>query len=66
MPNRDELSTAQWISWMGATIVTILGFAAFAYATFETKDHAIEVKGDTVQRLDRIESKLDFVINRGK
>ena len=60
----------QWIAWLGATIVAALTMASFAFTTFETKDHVQETKQDlrleiremrmeTMQRFDRLESKID-------
>jgi hypothetical protein len=53
-----------WIAWLGATLVAAVTYTAFAYTNFETKDSARESKSDIVQRLDRIENKLDELRSR--
>lgn len=56
---RKEIPAEQWIGWILATATAAMTMAAFAYATFETKDHAKEIKEDVATRLSRIENKLD-------
>ncbi len=52
-------SMITWIGWIGATVVAALIGCAYAFNTFQTKDDAKETKSDIVQRLDRIENKID-------
>lgn len=59
-----KLSVEQWIPWIAATATAALTMAAYAFSTFETKEHAAENKGDIVHRLDQIDAKLDRVIER--
>lgn len=75
---RDPVfSSAQWVAWLGTSIVILIGATAGAYGTFETQEHAersrgkindriTEVKGDLKDRLDKIDSKLETLIQRGK
>lgn len=53
------------IEWIAGVAVTLVALTAYAYTTFETKEDAREKKGDIVQRLDRIETKLDQMIQNG-
>lgn len=52
---------AEWIAWLGMFV----GATAFAYQNFETKQDASERKADMIQRLDRLEGKVDQLIERG-
>lgn len=65
-PKGFDFDTTQWIAWLGATVVACMALTAFAYQNFETKDDAKEKKSDIVQRLDRIETKLDELRNRAQ
>lgn len=51
-----------WVAWIGAVIGAVSVGCAFAFTTFETKDHVKELKEDIVQRLVRIENKQDQLI----
>lgn len=53
-----------WIGWMGATVAAAMCLSAFAFTTFQTKDEAKDSKQDIVQRLERIEQKLDETLIR--
>lgn len=62
---------ATWLAWIGAILVASMTMVAYAYSTFETKDAAREKiessrerDGLIVQRLDRIENKVDRVLER--
>lgn len=59
-----KIKTEVWLAWIGAIAVGTMALAAFAFTTFETKDHAEEVKQDTTSRLTRIEDKLDQALSR--
>lgn len=52
-------SLITWVGWIGATTVAALIGCAYAFTTFQTKDEAKDSKSDIVQRLDRIENKVD-------
>lgn len=45
-------------------MVAIASLVSFAYSTFETKDDSKEKKAEIVQRLDRMENKLDILVLR--
>ena len=50
-------------TWL--TIVAgLTGVSAWAYSTFEMKDHVREWKEVIIQRLDRIENKLDRAVDQ--
>ena len=51
----------KWAAGIAAIVTGALVFAAYAFATFETKEHADERKADISQRLDRIEIKQDRI-----
>lgn len=55
-----------WVGWLAAVAVSAVAgtFVAitFAYAQFETKEHAREKQDASERRLERIEDKLDAVI----
>jgi hypothetical protein len=52
----------QWIAWLGATVAAAATIVAFAYSNFQTKDEARIYEGNSTQRLDRIETKVDRVL----
>lgn len=51
----------KWVELVFAIIITISGVVTFSFKTFATKDG---VKESVVDRLDRIENKLDRLIER--
>ncbi len=61
-----------WIGWLGAISVSAIAgtyiIITFAYAQFETKEHANERISSIDKRLERIEMKLDALneTKRGK
>lgn len=64
-----QLSAETLISWLGALVVGVAVTITFAYANFETKDHAKERADMIIQRLDRIsdyskrlDEKIDQVL----
>lgn len=63
-----NFKTETWIAWMGATVAAIAGVVflaiTFAYGQFDTKDHAAERASHLDKRLERIETKLDSMLNR--
>jgi uncharacterized protein Yka (UPF0111/DUF47 family) len=52
-------SFTTWMAWFGCTVAACLSLTAGAFMTFQTKDEAKDNKSDIVQRLDRIENKID-------
>lgn len=63
-----ERITSSWLKFLAGAILGAMsagaGVVSYAYTTFETKSAAIEKKADITQRLDRIETKLDRVLER--
>lgn len=55
--------TETWIGWLAASVATLVpaavGATVFAYAQFETKDHADERIQGINDRLSHIETKID-------
>ena len=53
------------IRFMAGLILSVMasgaGIITYAFATFETKEH---IKDDVTKRLDRIEDKLDRLIEK--
>lgn len=56
--------TKDWISLALAAITLLCGGMAAAFTTFETKDIAKERSSQLESRLDRIERKLDALLER--
>lgn len=56
-------STEQWIAWLGATVTAALTMAAYAFSTFETKADVKDIFQLIDKRLDRIEVKLDNILD---
>lgn len=63
-----------WIAWFGATLMACAMLCGFVFLTFQTKSDAAQLrevdqkaqsesKSDMVQRLDRIENKVDKLLN---
>ena len=61
-----NFSSAQWIAWLSATVVAAATMVSAAYTQFETKDNAKDTKSELIQRLDRMEEKLDTILERQK
>lgn len=51
----------QWVQLVFTIILTVSGVITFSFNTFATKEG---VKESVVERLDRIENKLDRLIER--
>lgn len=51
----------QWVQLVFTIILTVSGVITFSFNTFATKEN---VKESVVERLDRIENKLDRIIER--
>lgn len=56
------IKQSQWISWLAATATATVILVSFVYQTFSTKSEANEIKNGLERRLDRIESKIDRII----
>lgn len=76
MPNSEELnpfSFKTWVTWVCVAITGMVGVTSFCYTTFETRDaFALDKESrnryedEMNKRLDRIENKLDQLMNRLK
>ena len=52
------------MAWIAATTTAGITMTSFAYSTFETKGHAESMLQILVDRLNRIENKLDRLIEK--
>lgn len=52
------------IAWLGATAVAASVLVSFAYSNFTTKNEATENKVSIEKRLDKMESKIDSILER--
>jgi uncharacterized protein Yka (UPF0111/DUF47 family) len=64
--NWNPFPPATWIAWLGATVMAAATMMAYAYATFDTRDAAKDREGSVVQRLDRMEDKIDHILEQTK
>lgn len=62
VPIKNPFGMSQWIAWISASVVAAATLSAFAYTNFQTKENAKEFKDDIEKRLDRIENKLDKLL----
>lgn len=67
----NPFGAAQWIAWLGATAIAATGLTVFAYREFATKAEAKESAeaqstgiSQLDRRLDRIEGKVDRILER--
>jgi hypothetical protein len=65
---KPQVDQEIWVAWLGATAMAGVSMTfvllTYAYANFETKDRAKEVRDNMDKRLERIEMKLDTAIER--
>ena len=59
-----EPVTVKWIEWLGATAVAAALLVAYAFTNFSTKAEAEQYDRNVTGRLDRIEHKIDAVLER--
>lgn len=52
------------LAWLGATAVAASVLVSFAYSNFSTKAEATEHKESIEKRLDRMEVKIDSILDR--
>lgn len=66
--DRGAVTIPGWIQWGAGVILTTMGLGAFgvswAYTTFQTAPQAERSERTIMDRLDRIEGKLDSVLER--
>jgi hypothetical protein len=61
---RSSLPYHQWIVWVAGLLAASLSGATFVFGYFETKQDAKDKKQNIEQRLERIENKVDFIIQQ--
>lgn len=52
------------VAWLGATAVAASVLVSFAYSNFTTKVETTENKESIEKRLDKLESKIDSILDR--
>lgn len=73
----NPFGAATWIAWLGATLMAGISMVTYAFEMFETKSEAksqYEVTQkivddhheDLVKRMDRLENKVDILIQKGR
>lgn len=71
----NPFSIAEWIAWLGATVVATACALVFIYSTFQTQSQAQVSETNVARRIDqlevaqerrleRIENKLDLLLER--
>lgn len=60
----NTISIEQVVTWMISLMVGGAALTSFFYVNFETKDSAQDAREQLVLRLDRIENKLDQLIDK--
>lgn len=61
-----HISTEQWMTWIGATLMAAITMVGFIYTNFESKADYKDWKDDLEKRLERIERKVDTLLERSK
>lgn len=63
---KNPFTIEQWIGWMVATATAAVTMSSYAFNKFDTIEHATEqrtqLRDEIMGRLDRIENKLDRII----
>lgn len=63
---RADVHKETWLAWLGATamagITMTFILVTFVYANFETKEHAKSTSEGVEKRLERMENKIDMII----
>ena len=60
----NPFSISQWLAWMGATLIAVIGLTSFVYAEFQTKVESEKAEVRIEKRLERIENKQDQILER--
>lgn len=63
-PSEETVRLDGWLMFALAVITSAVGLSAAAFTVFETKEHAKEIKDSTEHRLERIESKIDKLLEK--
>ena len=59
-----KIAAVTWIGWLGATAVAAAVLVSFAYTNFATKAEARDQQDTITHRLDRLEGKIDAILER--
>lgn len=66
MKAKPLFSTWQWLTVVGIVVTTGAAVTAFAFNTFETKSNFEQYLSLIIQRLDRMEAKIDNLLTKGE
>lgn len=58
------LSNNEWLTWVFALTCGALSMVVFVFSTFETKADGMNREGKLEKRLDRLESKVDLLLQQ--
>ena len=58
------IPASTWISWSVGMIVTAVTLTAFAFTTFRTESKSKDFESRVEKRLEKIENKLDRLIEK--
>jgi len=61
-----DSTISQWITWAATTIAAVIALMAGVYARFQTKESAKDSAAVVEKRLDRLENKVDILLDRSK
>ena len=61
---KDFIPTVQWVQWLSATVVAAAVLVSFMYTNFATKAEADIQRFSIEKRLDRLEQKIDQLVDR--
>lgn len=56
------IATIEWIMLIGSIMAATVGVVAYAFGNFETKESSRELREQIWQRLEKIENKIDYLI----
>jgi hypothetical protein len=56
------IKTETWVAWLGSAAIGAAALVTYAYANFETKDHAKENAANIHAELHDMNAKLDVLI----
>lgn len=58
----SESIIAKWVLFVLGVMTAVFGLAGYSFDKFETREHALEMRSGIERRLDRIEEKIDRLI----
>ena len=58
------ITPSQWIAWIGAALAAAFAMTTATFTAFETKAESRDKREAIEKRLDRIEQKVDLLVDR--